>query len=381
VNVVSPTQITCNFDLTGVATGAWNVVVTNPDTQSGTLTNGFTVTAAPEDYYVFLPSVLRHYPPLPSAPTLYAIDNSDGDGNYLVEWSPADLANTYELQEADNPDFSSPSTAYSGSATSKSISGKGAGTYYYRVRGVNSWGPGAWSNVRWTTVSVFCLVAGADATIMQGRPTTNFGSTTDMWVGYDHCLNPEGMVSRSLLGFNFPGIPASTPVAQATLVVYHTNYCDMGQRTHTVQAFRISSGWSSGSVTWNSQPSFAEPYGWNNVTSGNWGWYGFDVTGLVRGWINGSIPNQGVMLRGPETSGPSGARLGFSTLNSSNDPVICISTSSDVSLDNYIPPASDGAASDSVLPATSLHELLCDDCCQSEADDDGYYEAWEPLPH
>jgi len=44
VTVVSATQITCTFDLTGAAAGTWDVTVTNPDAQSGTLTNGFTVT-------------------------------------------------------------------------------------------------------------------------------------------------------------------------------------------------------------------------------------------------------------------------------------------------------------------------------------------------
>jgi len=43
VSVVSSTQITCTFDLYGAAAGQWNVIVTNPDAQSGTLTNGFTV--------------------------------------------------------------------------------------------------------------------------------------------------------------------------------------------------------------------------------------------------------------------------------------------------------------------------------------------------
>jgi hypothetical protein len=44
VVVASSTQITCTFHLTGAVTGQWNVVVTNPDAQSGTLTNGFTLT-------------------------------------------------------------------------------------------------------------------------------------------------------------------------------------------------------------------------------------------------------------------------------------------------------------------------------------------------
>lgn len=44
VSVVSATQITCSFNLTGKKTGLWNVVVTNPSTLSGTLTHGFGVT-------------------------------------------------------------------------------------------------------------------------------------------------------------------------------------------------------------------------------------------------------------------------------------------------------------------------------------------------
>ncbi len=45
VIVVSPTKITCQFAVPSTAaTGPWNVVVTNPDGQSGPLSNGFTVT-------------------------------------------------------------------------------------------------------------------------------------------------------------------------------------------------------------------------------------------------------------------------------------------------------------------------------------------------
>lgn len=44
VNVVNANQITCNLDLTGAVVGAWDVVVTNPDTQTATLPAAFTVT-------------------------------------------------------------------------------------------------------------------------------------------------------------------------------------------------------------------------------------------------------------------------------------------------------------------------------------------------
>jgi len=43
VSVISPTQISCTFDLTGKTPGSYNVVVTNSDGKSGTLTSGFTI--------------------------------------------------------------------------------------------------------------------------------------------------------------------------------------------------------------------------------------------------------------------------------------------------------------------------------------------------
>jgi hypothetical protein len=45
VNALSSTQITSTFNLAGAATGAWDVVVTNPDGQTATLSSGFTVTS------------------------------------------------------------------------------------------------------------------------------------------------------------------------------------------------------------------------------------------------------------------------------------------------------------------------------------------------
>ncbi|WP_292348082.1 hypothetical protein, partial [Methanoregula sp. PtaB.Bin085] len=46
VTVVSPTRISCTADLLGAATGQWNVTVSNPDLQSGTGTNLFTIQPA-----------------------------------------------------------------------------------------------------------------------------------------------------------------------------------------------------------------------------------------------------------------------------------------------------------------------------------------------
>ncbi len=64
VNRISSTQISCTFDLAGQPAGVWNVVVTNPDGQSGMLVDGFTITAPlPANYGIglFRPSISRWY--------------------------------------------------------------------------------------------------------------------------------------------------------------------------------------------------------------------------------------------------------------------------------------------------------------------------------
>jgi len=49
VTVVSANQITCDFNLNGAAEGAWNVVVTNPSSDTATLYAGFTVIGAVDE--------------------------------------------------------------------------------------------------------------------------------------------------------------------------------------------------------------------------------------------------------------------------------------------------------------------------------------------
>jgi hypothetical protein len=113
------------------------------------------VTATFDSHYVvYLPLIDRNWsPPIPNS-TLNPIDNADGDGYYTVSWPVTPQAQTYDLEEDDNPSFSSPTVVYSGVGTSWPVPspGKTAGTYYYRVRGRNPWSVGGYSNVESVTV-------------------------------------------------------------------------------------------------------------------------------------------------------------------------------------------------------------------------------------
>lgn len=105
-------------------------------------------------FVVALPLVLHDVGPVTDIPTLYPIHNPDGDGDYTVSWSEVARASAYTLQEDDNPEFSSPRERYSGASTSRSISGQGLGTYYYRVNASNSFGSTGWSNIESVSVTV-----------------------------------------------------------------------------------------------------------------------------------------------------------------------------------------------------------------------------------
>jgi hypothetical protein len=100
------------------------------------------------DYYpIFLPFVVRCWPPLASGPVLIPIVNG-GDGNYVVSWSPPCLGGryTYTLQEDDDPAFPSPNIYPPTSERSIAVTGRVCGTYYYRVKATSDLGVSPWSH-------------------------------------------------------------------------------------------------------------------------------------------------------------------------------------------------------------------------------------------
>jgi len=160
---------------------------------------------------------------------------------------------------------------------------------------------------------------------MQGRSNTNFGTAVDMWAGYDDYLNPDGMIVRSLVKFDTSAIPVGTSISSAALRVYMVASYDYPSTPRTITPYRVGSSWTESGVIWNSQPSIAEAYGSASITSEAFGWYSFDVTNLVRGWVNGTLPNYGIMLRGPEVSGADSSWRSFSTREGTFPPQLVIS--------------------------------------------------------
>ena len=308
VNGKLSTGLPANFRLVNTAT------VTAPNDSNPSNNSGSAIVGGAK---VYLPVMVREWPPFPATPVLNPINNPSGAASYSVTWASAARATGYILRESFNdPSFGSATQVYSGGDLAWAASGKAVGAYYYSVKATSATGASGWSNVQSVVVTPpplpTQLAPIADATVAQAAPTLNMGDTDDMIVGYEHCGYGNG-VWRSMLKFDLSAIPASKAITSAKLRVYFIEACDIGSRTHTVRTSRITGNWTELGVTWNNQPGVGTQYGTAQVTSGTWQWIEFDVTALVRGWINGSIPNQGVMLRGPEASDNSSASLGFLT--------------------------------------------------------------------
>jgi hypothetical protein len=84
---------------------------------------------------------------IPAAPLWAAISNTDGDAEYLVDWADVTGATGYELQEDDNPDFTSPTVRYIGPESQYDVYGQGLGQWHYRVRASNAGGDSPWSSI------------------------------------------------------------------------------------------------------------------------------------------------------------------------------------------------------------------------------------------
>jgi len=112
-------------------------------------------------------------PLLAGLPGSLVVPSTDADGNYNVSWGASATANvTYVLEEATNNTFTANlRTAYTGTATNATISGRSSGvTYYYRVKSTKS----GYSDSSWANSANGCAV-----TLQAGAPGIPFVPVSD----------------------------------------------------------------------------------------------------------------------------------------------------------------------------------------------------------
>lgn len=144
---------------------------------------------------------------------------------------------------------------------------------------------------------------GKDTYAWAANKTTNYGTDDETWVA-------TGSSNAATALFEFPmgRIPARARILSATLSAYHRSGNDANV---PITAHRITEEWIENEATWNRREN-----GTDWTTSGgdfdasiisttlvgpaSSRRYEWDITSLVRGWVDGDYPNHGVILRTEE---------------------------------------------------------------------------------
>ncbi|NNE45006.1 MAG: DNRLRE domain-containing protein, partial [Gemmatimonadetes bacterium] len=158
--------------------------------------------------------------------------------------------------------------------------------------------------------------AAAQSAFVSLRPTqdtfiTTFAQTRNYglwWLLYDN--GTRTLTSRMMLQFDVSGIPPGAQITSASLGLWHWLGDGRQDRIdlHAVTRPWVEGTGSSGSgVTWltsDGSTPWATPGGDFNPTVLTFartprgtGWTRWDVTALVQQWVNGAVPNHGVLLK------------------------------------------------------------------------------------
>jgi 2',3'-cyclic-nucleotide 2'-phosphodiesterase (5'-nucleotidase family) len=146
--------------------------------------------------------------------------------------------------------------------------------------------------------------AAADAQVVEGYPTANYGTKTYLYVQSAY-LAPY-YDERSWLRFNLAGLlPAGAEVAGARLKLYcwKAGTADMAATVHGAD----DDSWTETGITWNNQPAWGAPLAAATLTAGRTGlWYTWDVTSFVRDQVLAGDSAISLVVK-PETEGAAAA--------------------------------------------------------------------------
>jgi hypothetical protein len=132
--------------------------------------------------------------------------------------------------------------------------------------------------------------------VFAGYPDTNYDAVTTLGVE----LDDNGDEAHTLVQFDLSALPGDAEVISATLELYALFTT---QPSYDIQTNAILGSWDETTVTWSNMPN-AEPAGDPPSTIlGASGWYGWDVTNVVDGWVSGSLTDHGILLHGGDTVG------------------------------------------------------------------------------
>ena len=123
-------------------------------------------------------------------------------------------------------------------------------------------------------------------------PDSNFATYTNLYVG----TYSTSDYYRGYLQFDLSTVPADARLEDADLRLYQHD--SEGSGNFQIGLHRVTSNWQENTITHNLQPtSSSETEALITVYTGSTTWRNWDIDNLVQGWLDGSITNQGMVLK------------------------------------------------------------------------------------
>jgi len=147
-----------------------------------------------------------------------------------------------------------------------------------------------------------------DTYLREQFPDNNFGTSTNLRIG-----NISGGTEYVSLikDYNISSISSGDTIVSAKLQFYVNE--SFGNSNITIKAYRITSDWIESQATWNDKTTSvawtsaggdfnAQELGSVNVSNQSGIYYNLTITEAVRGWVNGTYNNYGIILKAPNTA-------------------------------------------------------------------------------
>lgn len=137
---------------------------------------------------------------------------------------------------------------------------------------------------------------GKDTYVSLLDPDYNLDNLSSLCIGY-HSLNHPTRY-RSYMYFDVSSsLPLDAVVTSTYLKINHRIF--MGTGSLQIGIYPVTGDWEESTITWNNQPtssSEAESTDYLSSSTENT-WIFFNIGDLVKGWVDGSIPNKGMLLK------------------------------------------------------------------------------------
>jgi hypothetical protein len=191
---------------------------------------------------------------------------------------------------------------------------------YWREGNVSVYS-GETSEINWVLYTVHDEefdTAGRDAYVNKSEPDANYGTET--------ALSVAGNSTRIFAQFNLSSIPSTAVILSANLSLFYYD----NESTATsgyIGVYRVTGSWDESTITWNTSPAtqstsiatiMVSPAAIGDFLTWN-------VSSLVRGWVNGPITNYGLTLRDTNEATSEGYKLFYSSDAAAHHPKLAVS--------------------------------------------------------